>query len=173
MKTVKNTDEESIKNAVTFLDQSKIDCPALNWKKEKGDGVLDFEMIPLLKELNKLSFLHTTGSCAGHSISELKNPHKGWGINIPYRVTLALHVNVTELKTFSHMIREMIHVTKSNMWCEYGYQDDYNNKTESDYIPIQIVIFAGTKQKRDRCLEKLYITIKEFVPNQNKMMLLD
>lgn len=150
--------KESIKNAVTFLGQSKIKCPGLTWdrKKQYGDGELDIEIIPLLQEINKLDFLHTVASCAGHSAKELENPKKGWGINIPYRINIALHVKAKEINTFTKLIYQFYEIMGNIMWCELGYGEDLNNKTESGYIPFQIVIFAETKKKRDSCLEKLY-----------------
>jgi hypothetical protein len=153
---VKNVAKEEHKNAVKFLGQSKLGCPALDWKKEKGDGELDPEIIPLLTEMNKIPFLHTTGSCAGHNLRDIKIKHKGWYVDIPYRITLTVHVKTEEIDSFIKIIKEFSSIADSKLWCELGYHDDLNNNVESGYVPFEVVIKAITKNRRDKYLEKLY-----------------
>lgn len=159
-----NIKESKYKNAVKFFGQSNLKCPGLDWKRESGDGEIDKEVIPLLTELNKLSFLHTTGSCAGHSLKEIDKYHKAWGIREPYRITIALHVKNEAVQSFIKIVREFHDIADSRLWCELGYQDDLNNQTEVEFIPFQIVIHAETKNRRDKYLKKL----STFITNLKK-----
>jgi len=127
-------------------------CPGIKWRRGDTDGDFDEEMLPLLRKLNELEFCHTTGSCAGHNLRDIKNHGKGWYIESPYRMAINLHVKTTHLNKFSKIASDFFNVSRGSFWCEFGYHDDYNNRTENGYIPLVITVFCKTKKRRDRLL---------------------
>jgi hypothetical protein len=144
-------------------------CPGLNWRDHgngfESDHDFDKEILPLLKAINKLPFCHTTGSCSGHSLRVIQTASRrdsnGWGIEIPYRITLTIHLKTDDdsIKKFIMIAQTFSRVSNGSFSCEIGWQlmngyQDLNTVTESGYMPLEIQVFAHTKQKRDRLLEK-------------------
>ena len=142
---------------------AKKECPGISWKISRnngnGDGEFDKEIIPLLKTLNNSNW-HTVASCAGHSLTYLKNPLKGYGIKSPYRITIFIHVNEKAINKFIKMAENFDNVSNGRFWCELGYRDDYSNLAERGYIPFDIEVNCGTKSVRDRILKKYEEIVK-------------
>jgi hypothetical protein len=145
------------------------DCPGLNWRNHgKGfdpDRSFDKELLPLLKEINNLPFCHTTGSCAGHSLREMSSGSSdsptGWGIKEPYRITLTIHLKTDDesIKKFIVIAQAFAKVSNGGFFCELGWHQldeyqDFNKVTEAGYMPLDVQVFADTKSRRDRILEK-------------------
>lgn len=129
-------------------------CPGISWREGNSDGNFDLELIGLLQALNKLNYLHTTGSCAGHNLKEIEKEHKGWLVASPYRITLTIHVQINHIDNFSKLVNKLYEVSGGSFWCELGYQDDLNNRVEKDYLPFHIVVFANNKRRRDSLMLK-------------------
>lgn len=144
-------DEIQFKKIYSKLKPPK-NCPGINWRHGSSDGDFDVELLPLLKKLNSLGYCHTTGSCAGHSVSEIK---KGKDFSdIPYKLTITIHVKADRINDFEKVTFSMCNASSSRFWCELGYDDDYNCKTEKGFIPFRITVFCRTKKSRDRLLGK-------------------
>jgi hypothetical protein len=128
-------------------------CPGIIWKtsRDNGDGDFDVELIPLLKLLNT-SFWHTTGSCAGHSLSDIKKEKKGWYVEVPYRITISIHVHQEYIQKFMKLM-DTFHNVYDSFWCTLGHQYDFNNQVEEKYLPFEIIVFCGTKSRRDKLLK--------------------
>jgi hypothetical protein len=133
----------------------KQSCPGIKWKNGKPLGEFDKEIIPLLEKLNKLSFCHTTDSCAGHSQKELQHHKETRGhIDTPYKIYFTVHIKTGGIKEFMVIARKLSEVSDGSFWCELGYGDDWNFKTEKGYLPFHIQVFAGTKKRRDLLLKR-------------------
>ncbi len=145
------------------------DCPGLNWRNHgKGlepDQSFDEELLPLLKEINKIPFCHTTGSCAGHSPREMSisfgDSPNGWGIKESYRITLTIHLRTDDesIKRFIAITQAFAKVSNVRFFCELGWHQicdyqDFNKVTEPGYMPLEVQVFADTKKRRNSLLEK-------------------
>lgn len=145
----------------------KLDCPGISWKssKDNGDGDFDTELIPLLKLLNN-SLWHTTGSCAGHSLSDIENKKKGWGVKSPYRITISIHVHTEAIHKFMKLVEQFYYIYDS-FWCELGFKYDFNHQVEKDYLPFEIIVFCQTKLRRDKLLKKYEEIARKSLDNIN------
>jgi len=156
-----NKSEEQFKKVYKELKIPK-GCPGISWRHDSSDGDFDIELLPILKKLNSLVYCHTTGSCVGHSASEIK---KGESLfDSPYTLSITLHVKVDHLNDFKLILFAMADVSVNKFWCEFGYHDDYNCRTEKGYIPLMIKVFCETKKFRDKLLDK-YGKILDEAPN--------
>ncbi len=148
-------------------------CPAIQWRLQRGgDGPLDPPIVPLLVKLNQLPFLHTVSSCAGHTITEIRRSHEGpqhnvgWGVEVPYRITLGLHVASARVPRFIELVRSFRRASGEGFWCELGYHEmrgspDLNMQVEPGYVHFEIQVFCQEKMKRDRCLRRFEAIVDE------------
>ncbi len=141
-------------------------CPGIAWRKGNSDGDFDPEIIPLVISVNSLDYCHTTGSCAGHTLKEIKEEFKGWMIEREYRITLTIHVRWEYIQIFSEMVREMSVATDHMFYCELGYTLDYNNRVEEGYTSFNLWVLGETKSRRDKYLKKLKKIVDKYLENQ-------
>lgn len=144
-----------IENFHRLLDEIKspFNCPAMAWKidYDNGDGDFDEEMLPLLIQLNNDKW-HTVSSCAGHTQRMIKAHFMSYGVPIPYRIVVYIHVSAHHINEFKAMVNELDNAIKNYFGCSLGYQDDYSNITEEGFVPFIIIANAGTKKTRDSYL---------------------
>lgn len=162
---MKDTSEENYKTVSKKIKAKKL-CPGISWKtsNSNGDGSFDKEIIPLLKLLNATDW-HTVASCAGHSMAYLKDPHKGYGIEDPYRIFIFIHVQNDAIPKFMKLMRNFYDVSGERLCCELGYIDDFSNLVEENYVPFKIMVFCGTKTVRDRILRLYEKITRDFILN--------
>ena len=121
---------------------------------------IDEPIGPLVDAINSLDYCKTTASCAGHSLAEIEDFGLGWRINIPYRITLNIHVRTDRIRSFIGLIRAISVATNGYIICELGYHPlnrgmiDTNNITEDGYTPFFVRINCETKKRRDEYLKR-------------------
>jgi hypothetical protein len=148
-----------------LLDKIKTpqNCPAMTWKmkNENGDGDFDEEMLPVLIQLNNNKW-HTVSSCAGHPLSLIEKHNMSYGVNVPYRITVYIHVSNHYIDEFKTMVNELDEASTKYLECSLGHWEDYSNKTEKDFIPFVVSVHAGTKKNRDNYLAKFLTIAKKY-----------
>ncbi len=163
---MKRPEKKNFHNLLKKL-ETPLACPAMTWKLEddyhsdNGDGDFDEEILPVLIELNNKKW-HTVSSCAGHSLKDIKNRHKGYLVDLPYRIVVYIHVSSAHIESFKLMAQELRAVTKKYFECSLGYQDDYSNLTEDGFVPFIVTMFAENKSNRDKYLVKFLEIAKKY-----------
>jgi len=138
--------------------KTPLDCPAMTWKLEddyhsdNGDGDFDEEVFPVLIPLNNKKW-HTVASCAGHTQKDIEKYHIAYGVSVPFRVVIYIHVSITKIDEFRDMVEKMKQTTDGYFICSIGSnKEEFSNETEKGFLPFVIEVHCYTKEKRDQDL---------------------